>query len=190
MPKFTTESDLIKACRQGNRLAQRELYERYSRKMFAVCLRYVRQRTEAEDLLADGFMKVFNNVENFKESGSLEGWIRRIVVNECLGHLRKQRLMYVENLAEEFIDVSENTDHTNQMQADELMQLIQDLPTSYRTIFNLYAIEGYSHKEIGEMLNINENTSKSQLSRARALLQKKIINETKQPLYCDGTARI
>lgn len=179
MPKYTTESDLITACKRGDRLAQRELYERYSRKMFAVCLRYIRQRDEAEDVLTEGFMKVFLNISNFKEAGSLEGWIRRIVVNECLGTLRKQRLMYVENNIEDFVEVSENMDHSTQMHADELMDLIQDLPTGYRTIFNLYAIEGYSHKEIAEMLNISENTSKSQLSRARVFLQKKMEQEKK-----------
>jgi RNA polymerase sigma-70 factor (ECF subfamily) len=174
MPTYTSENELLVACKRGERLAQRELYERYSRKMFAVCLRYVRQRMEAEDVLADSFMKVFTHIQNFKEEGSLEGWIRRIVVNECLGLLRKQRLMYVESNADDYTEVSSPTDHSTQMHADELMNMIQDLPTGYRTIFNLYAIEGYSHKEIADMLNINENTSKSQLSRARTLLQKKI----------------
>jgi RNA polymerase sigma-70 factor (ECF subfamily) len=182
MPKYTTENDLVVACKRGDRLAQRELYERYSRKMFAVCLRYVRQRMEAEDILADSFMKVFTHIQNFKEEGSLEGWVRRIVVNECLGLLRKQRLMYVESNADEHAQVSSPTDHSTQMHADELMDMIQDLPTGYRTIFNLYAIEGYSHKEIAEMLNINENTSKSQLSRARTLLQKKIEGLDKEHL--------
>lgn len=177
MPTFTHDTELAEACRQGNRLAQKELYERFAGKMFAVCLRYIRQRDEAEDKLAEGFMKVFMHIQHYKDAGSLEGWIRRIFVNECLMHLRKQRLMYVETSVEEFAQVSDSTDFASQMHADELMELIQDLPVGYRTIFNLYAIEGYSHKEISEMLNINENTSKSQLSRARTLLQKKIRTE-------------
>lgn len=174
MSIYTSDTALVNACRQGERLAQRELYERYSRKMFAVCLRYVRQRDEAEDVLTEGFMKVFQHITNYKDAGSLEGWIRRIMVNECLMMLRKQRLMYAETTIEEYTNLSDNADYVTQMQADELMEIVQDLPTGYRTIFNLYAIEGYSHKEIAEMLNISENTSKSQLSRARVLLQKKI----------------
>ena len=182
MPTYTTESDLLGACKKNDRLAQRELYERYSRKMFAVCLRYVRDKVEAEDLLAEGFIKVFTHLENFKEAGSLEGWVRRIMVNECLSHLRKQRLMYVESSAEDWQEVTESFDHSTQMHADELMDMVQELPTGYRTIFNLYAIEGYSHKEIAEMLNINENTSKSQLSRARTFLQKKLAPQNQQSI--------
>ncbi len=177
MSNFTHEHELVTACRQGERLAQRALYERYAGKMFAVCLRYVRQRADAEDMLADGFMKVFTHIKNFKEAGSLEGWVRRIMVNECLSYLRKERMIYMENSHDEFIQISENYDHSVQMHADELIELIQNLPTGYRTIFNLYAIEGYTHKEIAEMLNINENTSKSQLSRARALLQKQLASQ-------------
>ncbi len=182
MSIYTTDVTLLNACRQGERLAQRELYERYYRKMFAVCLRYIKQRQEAEDALTEGFMKVFGNINQYKEIGSLEGWIRKIMVHECLMTLRKQRLMYAETNAEELAQLSDNTDCTAQMHADELMELIQDLPVGYRTIFNLYAIEGYTHKEISEMLNISENTSKSQLSRARTYLQKKVHADKKYEL--------
>lgn len=129
---------------------------------------------EAEDVLVMSFTKIFERIDQFKADGSFEGWIRRIMVNESLGYLRKQKYMYLET----DIDTADrelNYEHLDaHLAVDDLMKLIESLPTGYRVVFNLYAIDGYSHQEIAEQLGISENTSKSQLSRARALLQKKL----------------
>ena len=180
-----TETQLLKGCLAGDSRAQQALYEKYAGKMFVVCLRYIKDESEAEDTMVHGFAKVFEKLEQFKGEGSLEGWIRRIMVNQSLLYIRKNKAMYLE------VDI-EKAEHTpdfgtldNHLEADDLLNMVQRLPTGYRTVFNLYAIEGYSHKEIAERLGISENTSKSQLSRARALLQKylldseKVLNEKK-----------
>jgi RNA polymerase sigma factor (sigma-70 family) len=156
------------------RNGQRKLYDKYSRRMYAVCLRYVSTTFEAEDIMIGGLMKVFNNLARFEGKGSFEGWIRRIMVNEALMHLRKEKGLFAEPDTERAAR-EPDYDHLNQvLECDDLLELVQRLPNGYRTVFNLYAIEGYSHKEIGEALGISENTSKSQLSRARALLQSKL----------------
>lgn len=170
--KSITEEDLIQACIKQNNKAQRELYEKYSRKMFSVCLRYVKDKSEAEEIMIGGFIKVFDKINQFHYEGSFEGWIRKIMVNEALGYLRKNRNMYLEvtiDHANKEVDAQYMENH---LEADDLLKMIQRLPPGYQTVFNLYAIEGYSHKEIAGMLSISENTSKSQLSRARVLLQK------------------
>jgi len=143
--------------------------------MTGVCMRYADRYEEAQDIVQDGFVKVFTKIKSFSGSGSLEGWIRRIMVNTALDYLRKIK-------AERFnfsIDEVENSIKEDQliesgMQVDDLLKLIQQLPLGYRTVFNLYAVEGYTHKEIADKLQISENTSKSQYSRARTLLQKKL----------------
>jgi len=164
---------LVKACIRQERKAQRALYERFAPGMHTVCLRYVRETAEAEDVLMKAFMKVFQNIKNFRAEGSLEGWIRRIIVNEALMYIRKNKNMYLEVDVEEAKQAhSIRADH---LAEQDLLQLIYELPIGYRTIFNLYAVEGYSHQEIAEMLNISEGTSKSQLSRARQILKQKII---------------
>jgi RNA polymerase sigma factor (sigma-70 family) len=140
--------------------------------MYGLCYRYVKDPMEAEDILVISFMKVFEKIEQFKSEGSFEGWIRRIVINEALTCLRKQRSMYLEAELER-VDYDPNykslSDH---LEAEDLMHLINEMPTGYRIVFNMYAIDGYSHKEIADSLGISENTSKSQLSRARTYLQK------------------
>ena len=153
------ETQLINGCRKGDRLAQKELYERYSRKMMGVCLRYVNDRETARDLLQDGFVKVFTSMDSYSGIGSFEGWMRKIFVNCALEYLRKSDVL------------RESTDLDN---TAELMQLVQELPAGFRTVFNLFAIEGYSHKEISDMLNITESTSRSQFTRAKQMLQKRI----------------
>ena len=168
------EQELIDGCKRQNRHAQRDLYRLYSGKMYALCCRYVKDKMEAEDVLVMSFTKIFERIDQFKADGSFEGWIRRIMVNESLGYLRKQKYMYLET----DIDTADrelNYEHLDaHLAVDDLMKLIESLPTGYRVVFNLYAIDGYSHQEIAEQLGISENTSKSQLSRARALLQKKL----------------
>ncbi|TAH22522.1 MAG: sigma-70 family RNA polymerase sigma factor [Cytophagales bacterium] len=167
---YKNESDLIADCLAGSRKAQEALYKKYSSKMLAICTRYLPDRSEAEDAMTNGFIRIFSQLENFRKEGSFEGWIRRIVVNEALALLRKKSKMYLEPV--------ENADHHTDYQieekyleAEELLAMVQKLPTGYRTVFNLYAIEGYSHKEIAESLGITESTSKSQLNRARNMLK-------------------
>lgn len=172
MPKLVSEAELVQGCQEGNRLIQRRVYEQYSSRMLALCRRYVKNEMDAEEVLINGFLKVFERIGQFKSDGSFEGWIRRIMVNESLNHLRKQRLMYAEVEIENLANDLDYSTYENEMDAEELLKLVEQLPVGYRTIFNLYAIEGFSHKEIAESLNITESTSKSQLSRARVHLQK------------------
>lgn len=172
--KSTTEAKLLAACRKGDRKAQRTLYERYSPVMYAICRRYIKELDEAEDILIKSFTRIFEKLDQYKGEGSFEGWMRRIVVNESLGHLRRTK-MYVEvdvEYADREPDYQYVQDH---LEAEDLMKLVNELPPGYRSVFNLFAIEGYSHQEIAETLGISENTSKSQLSRARALLQRQLV---------------
>ncbi len=168
------ETQLINGCRKGDRLAQKELYERYSRKMMGVCLRYVNDRETARDLLQDGFVKVFS-MDSYSGIGSFEGWMRKIFVNCALEYLRKSDVLRestdLDNTAEL---IQPDASAISNMSAAELMQLVQELPAGFRTVFNLFAIEGYSHKEISDMLNITESTSRSQFTRAKQMLQKRI----------------
>ncbi|HYG38725.1 MAG TPA: sigma-70 family RNA polymerase sigma factor [Cytophagales bacterium] len=170
--KTITEKELIDLCKQRKRSGQQEVYSRYSGKMFGVCLRYLKNQFDAEEVLVISFMKVFEKIDQFESNGSFEGWIRKITVNEALMYLRKTRKLYLEVEVEQAKDFSFHAGNEINLEAEDLMKLIEKLPTGYNTVFNLYAIEGYTHKEIGEMLGISENTSKSQLSRARTLLQK------------------
>jgi RNA polymerase sigma factor (sigma-70 family) len=170
------EDELIKGCLRRDANAQRELYDTFSSKMYSICYRYVKDSMEAEDILVTSFMKVFDKISQFKGEGSFEGWIRRIVVNEALTYLRRNRSMYLETELEQADlepDYNMLSDH---LEAEDLLNMIKELPTGYRIVFNLYAIDGYSHKEIADQLGISENTSKSQLSRARTYLQKMLAN--------------
>ncbi|MFK7907684.1 MAG: RNA polymerase sigma factor [Chitinophagales bacterium] len=168
-----TETQLIAACKKGNRKAQRVLYERYAAKMFGVCRRYVHNESDVEDTLLNAFYKVFKHIHTFEEKGSFEGWIRRIVVNESLMFLRKKKrvsTLYVE-FSDTEVEVPTAAKAQNDLQEADILKLLDDLPDGYRTIFNLYAIEGYKHREIAEMLKISINTSKSQLIKARKMLR-------------------
>ena len=178
------DTEIIKGCSNGDgdRRYQELLYKKYASKMFAVCLRYFRNREEAEDCLQEGFIKVFNAIKTYKGEGSFEGWIRKIMVNTAINIYRSSQNMDASKDIEEvsnFISISSS--QTDNLSSEYLLNMIMELPEGYRQIFNLYAIEGYSHKEISNMLEISEGTSKSQLSRARAILQQKIekknINE-------------
>lgn len=165
---------LIKGCKKNKPAAQRELYERFAPGMMAVCYRYVRDQADAEDILQDGFVKVFNKIGKFDQRGSLEGWIRRIMVNTAIDHIRKKKYQNQQVEINEEITEEVTANALDDLETEFLFEVIQQLPTGYRLVFNLYAIEGYSHKEIGEKLNITESTSRSQYTRARAMLKKQI----------------
>jgi RNA polymerase sigma factor (sigma-70 family) len=166
--------EIIKGCISGKPEAQEALYKKFSSKLFGISLRYTKDYSAAEDVLQEAFIKIFNNISGFKGTGSFEGWMRRIVINTALERFRRHFQMY------SISDVSENEESfkynhiLTDIAAKDLLKLVQDLPAAYKLVFNLYAIDGYTHKEIGEILNISEGTSKSNLSRARKLLQNKI----------------
>ncbi|ALJ00570.1 RNA polymerase sigma factor [Rufibacter tibetensis] len=171
------ETELVLALQQGDAKAQRILYYRYAGPMMGVCLRYLKNEMDAEEVLINGFMKVYQNVNRFEQKGSFEGWVRRIMVNEALQQLRKQEPMHLAIEKEHNYLASEDATADSEINAEEMMELLQELPAGYRAVFNLYAIEGYSHKEIADMLNISEGTSKSQLSKARAMLQRMLARQ-------------
>lgn len=169
---YKSEYDLAKALQKGDETAFTSFYEKYSGLFLSICYRYVGDLTIAEDLMVESIMKIFEKVGQFKFDGSFEGWSKRIIVNESLMFLRKRKMIKVDI---EQINLSSFSyeDPTN-LEAEQILEIIKELPIGYRTVFNLYAIEGYSHAEIAKQLSISEGTSKSQLSRARAMLQENI----------------
>jgi RNA polymerase sigma factor (sigma-70 family) len=172
---FNQEAQLVKALRKQDPKGQRQVYEKYSSRMLGLCFRYAGDEMIAEDIMVEGFMRVFSKIDQFSGEGSLEGWIRRIMVNEALGYLRKQKRILEDALSDEAENIPDYSLADQNLNADELLNLIGELPVGYRTVFNMYAIEGYAHTEIAGMLGITESTSKSQLHRARALLQKMVF---------------
>ena len=175
------EEKILHGCQTGQAQAQQMLYQLFYGKMMSVCQRYARDREEAKDILQEGFIKVFTHISLFKGDGSLEGWIRRIMVNTAINHYHKQKKQYLETSLEEDLKEQyslansyDDLDIIQKINYDALLLLVRSLPPAYQTVFNLYVIEGYSHKEIGEMLQINEGTSKSNLAKARMKLQKQI----------------
>lgn len=170
------EQELIALCKQGNRAAQRRLYDSLAPKMFAVCIRYMGgDRDKAEDILQDGFVTLFSKLDAYSGEGSFEGWARKIFVNTALMSLRRNDVLKQTEKIETAWGVSSNeTSAVQNITYQELMALVNQLPPGFRTVFNMYVIEGYSHKEIAEALGISEVTSRSQLQRARVLLQSKI----------------
>lgn len=178
-----TEHLLIKGCIAGDRAYQTKLYDLYSPKMLGVCLRYSKNREEAEEILHEGFLRVFNYISKFKESGSFEGWIRKIMVNCALSRYRnKSHLQPVTRLDIFGFEAISETDIASNLDAKELLAIIQSLPPGYRLVFNLYVFEGYKHREIAEALGISVGTSKSNLSDARTYL-KKILTAKKKLVY-------
>lgn len=171
---FNHEAQLVKALRKQDPKAQRQVYEKYSLRMLGLCFRYVSNDMVAEDVMVEGFLRVFSKIDQFSGEGSFEGWIRRIMVNEALGHIRKQKRIPEDAMSDEAENIPDYACADQNLNAEELLNLIGELPTGYRTVFNLYAIEGYAHSEIAELMGITESTSKSQLHRARALLQKMV----------------
>jgi RNA polymerase sigma factor (sigma-70 family) len=170
------EKELIKGCAKGERTAQKVFYDRYCRRLMAVCMRYARSVPEAEDMLQEGFVKIFNNLKSFRFESKLETWMTRIIINTALNHQRqKLYLLPMVDADEAGLKEDENISLSD-FHLSELMTMVQSLPDGCRIIFNLFAVEGYGHKEIGEMLGISEGTSKSQYNRAKSLLRAKLEN--------------
>lgn len=169
-----TEKEILKACLKGDRQAQKDLFYLYSGKMMAVCLRYARNQQEAEDILQDGFIRVFTYLHEFNYAGSFEGWVRRIIINTAIKHTQKKSFTNEGTGLEHIKEDSVDPDVLSMLSEAELIKMISELPDGYRAIFNLFAIEGYSHKEIAELLNIEEGSSRSQLVKARRILQSKV----------------
>jgi RNA polymerase sigma-70 factor (ECF subfamily) len=167
---------LIDGCLEGNRRDQELLYRRHASKLYAVCLQYSGNDEEASDILQEGFIKIFENLDRYKYQGSFEGWMRRIIVNTALEKFRSRNNLYrvddIDQITEPEAE-PDNEDYAG-LGANDLLGIIRELPPKYRIIFNLFAIEGYSHKEISKMVNISEGTSKSNLSRARTILQRRV----------------
>jgi RNA polymerase sigma-70 factor (ECF subfamily) len=166
--------NIIRECAAGKGHAQEKLYRMFAPKMFGVCLRYAKDRTEAEDNLQDGFVKVFSNIKKFRHEGSLEGWIRRIMVNVCLEKYRKQHLLHPVEDVQVYDSQQFSNDIVEKISAGELMELIQQLSPRYKMVFNLYVMEGMNHQEIAKEMNISVGTSKSNLARARDILKSKV----------------
>lgn len=180
--------DLLEGCKRADRRTQELLYKVLASKMLGVCIRYAKDRFEAEDILQTAFVKVFQKVNEFRGDGSFEGWIRRIMVNTAIETYRKnQRMMNVVDI-DEVYDEPQVTFDMNGLEVRDLMNLIQQLSAGYKLVFNLYAIEGYSHKEIANQLGITEGASKSQLSRARSILKEKLMKIERQALNNSGSA--
>ena len=167
-----TDEELIEGCLEGNRVAQKTLYDRYSSKMMGVCMRYANNYDDACDVLQEGFIKIFEKLGSYKKHGSFEGWIRRIFVNTALDHIRKtknlKQMLEVDSV-EYMLPQADGI--VSSLAAEDLMKILGEIPVGYRTVFNMYAIEGYSHKEIAKELGISVNTSKSQYSRAKGFLR-------------------
>jgi len=171
--QMISDADLIKGCIEGDRRMQKQLYDQFSPKMYAVCLRYMGNADDAQDILQEGFIKIFKNLERFRGDGSFEGWVRRIFVNTAIEHIRKKKLNLSLTEKEDTIEFK-SVSAVDNINEKDLLKIVSDLSPGYRSVFNLYVVEGFSHKEIGELLGINEGTSKSQLARARMILQQKI----------------
>jgi RNA polymerase sigma factor (sigma-70 family) len=181
-----TEEAILKGCLQNDPAAQKELYTRYSPKMLSVCYRFAHNREDAEDMLQEGFIKIFSQIHTFGNRGAFEGWVRRIVVHTCINVLKKNKKFNesVDIIHATAIQVREES-VPSIVQAKQIVECIRMLPVGYRTVLNLYAIEGYSHREIGKMLDIEESTSRSQYTRAKMMLEdilvrKKIIQRPKE----------
>jgi RNA polymerase sigma factor (sigma-70 family) len=185
---YMTEESILQGCLQNDALAQRELYQRYSPKMLSVCYRFAHNREDAEDMLQEGFIKVFTQIQTFRSQGAFEGWVRRIIVHTCINHLKKNKKFNdsVDIIHATGVQVREES-IPSIVQAKQIVECIRLLPIGYRTVLNLYAIEGFSHKEIADMLDIEESTSRSQYTRARQMLEdilvkKKILQKPKHKI--------
>ena len=178
-----SESDLIEGCLRGDRKMQYALYERFAPKMYGVCLRYAANTEEAEDILQEGFIKVYKKISSYRGDGSFEGWIRRIFVNTAIEHFRKKNYLQPITEQEESTIEGKYVSVLDSLAEKDIIQLVQQLSPGYRTVFNMYVVEGYTHKQIADILGISEGTSKSQLSRAKLILQdlvRKHIEKRKQ----------
>ena len=171
------EESLIASCIKGNQMAQKTLFDSFSPKFFSLCLRYMNSTDDAQDVLQDGMVKIFTKLPEYSGKGSFEGWMRRIIVNTCLDQIRKnQKLKLDVSIDKEEYKLSMNANILENLSVNELMEEIKKMPPGYRVVFNMFAIEGYSHQEISEKLGVKESTSKSQYFRARAYLKERIEN--------------
>ena len=171
-----SDTQIINGCARHDRRSQQALYNRYSRFLLGICLRYATDRAEAEDILQEVFLKIYFNIKDYSGTGSFTGWLRKVAVNTAINHYHKNlKYRYHDNI-EEYITVETGVSSFEEdyFTADELYKTLNDLPAGYRMVFNLYAVEGYKHKEIAEMLNIDVNTSKSQYSRAKAVIREEL----------------
>ena len=182
-----TLEQIIELCKKNDRDAQKKLYDIYSPVLYGICIRYVAEKSEAKDILQDGFLKILLKISNFNGNGSFEGWMKRIMVNTAITHYhRNKRHSYhyeIEEIQE--IKIDGNQYRTSDFTMEELTGIIQNLPPGYKMVFNLYAIEEYKHKEIAEKMQIDVNTSKSQYSRAKKLIQKKLKDLSKIKLHVE-----
>jgi RNA polymerase sigma-70 factor (ECF subfamily) len=175
------DESILEGCIAGRREAQYQLYQKFASTMLAVCFRYARNRDEAEDFLQEGFLKVFQNLPSFRKEGSFEGWMKRIMINHSLNEVKKNRkIPFHEDIGEinetQILENDEFADKMDPIESDVLLEMIRSLPEGYRVVFSLYVMEDYSHKDIAEALNISENTSKTQLLKARRLLKNKVVD--------------
>jgi RNA polymerase sigma factor (sigma-70 family) len=171
------EQELIKGCIAARPKAQKALFDIYAPKLYVVCLRYLKDQMRAQDVLQDTFVKIFAHIGNYKSEGAFEGWLKRIAVNVCLDQLRKDKKLLTDVSLDDVSHKLAYQDYSaEKLMADDLLKLVQALPDGYRTVFNLFAIEGFSHQEIAQQLSISESTSKTQYLRARAYLKERIEN--------------
>jgi RNA polymerase sigma factor (sigma-70 family) len=184
---MTSDKALVEGCARGDRKVQQELYTRFSRKLLAICARYARSMPEAEDILQEGFVKAFDHIKNFRYESKLETWLTRIMINTALNFQRKKLYLFPMIDVEDIPLKEDEKISLSGFHFSELMTFVQSLPDGCRVVFNMFAIEGYSHKEISEMLSISEGTSKSQYSRARQLLMQRINSESKYGKIGEGT---
>ncbi len=178
---YNTETELVRACLSNDRKAQRLLYERYVSRMYSVCCRYIGDRDAAADVLQDGFVTVFGKLGSYSGEGSLEGWMRKVFVNQALMRLRKNDVLKnADDISEMKTNVPFQDDVLDNLNAEDLMNLISSMPAGFRTVFNLRVVEGFSHQEIAQKLGIAEGASRSQLSRARVWLKEHLLNLEKE----------
>ena len=171
---------LIAGCLAKDRSCQREIYALYSREMMSLCMRYTKDRQEAEEVLQDGFLQMYRSIQQFKNTGTFEGWLRKIMINCALQRYRRKSVRFsIVSISEEMYFVPSELSVTNQLQEKELIRLIQSLPPACRLVFNLYVFEGFKHREIAQLLEISEGTSKSNLFDARNILKKQLRQELK-----------
>lgn len=171
-----TEAELIQNCKKQHPASQKLLYDKYAGKMLSVCMRYINDKDEAEDVLQEGFIKIFANIAHFRSEGSFEGWMRRIFVNTALTVLRSRQLKFTDSIENHLNYSRVEPSVFEKMGSQEIFDLVRTLPNGYRVVFNLFAIEGYSHKEIAEILNITESTSRTQFLKARNALKEKFLS--------------
>jgi len=175
MKLITNELDLVRECINDNRIAQKKLYDKYKVRMFTLCLRYMSNKMDAEDMLQEGWVKVFKKIQTFDpERGNFYSWIKRIFINTNLEYIRKKKLQFEDVQEVEIHHSTKINKPIHDMALQELVKMLQELPTGYRSVFNLFVLEGYTHKEIGKKLNISPNTSKTQLMKAKQMMKTKV----------------